>query len=220
MDETVYRGVRFGTPDVLRAFIEFDRNLRTTFPASRYKKYAISHAGKWYPPKEVLRLATRCEDRDFVLGGGPNINRCFEQLGFAVIENWGMSSATAPTLTAPVVTPATELSAAEGRELLRLHRTRERSQPLVALKKREVLLAEGRLECETCGFDFAAAYGPRGEGFAECHHTLPISQSAPDRRTRTSELALVCANCHRMLHRRPWVSVQELHLLVRSRRGK
>ena len=112
-----------------------------------------------------------------------------------------------------------EYSVAEGRELLRLHRTRERSHRLVARKKRSVLFEFGRLVCEACDFDFSAAYGSRGDGFAECHHTQPISQSALDRRTRLSELAVVCANCHRMLHRRPWVSVPDLQELVRSRRG-
>ena len=122
----------------------------------------------------------------------------------------------APT---PAVAPvAHEMSASEGRELLRLHRTRERSRGLVTSKKRLVMFEAGRLVCEACGFDFEAAYGPRGEGFAECHHTQPISQSDPGRRTRLSELAVVCANCHRMLHRRPWVSVAELREVVRLRR--
>ncbi len=115
--------------------------------------------------------------------------------------------------------PANDFSAAEGRELLRLHRTRERSGRLIARKKRAVLSVCGRLVCEACDFDFAAVYGMRGDGFAECHHMQPISQSAPDRRTRLSELAGVCANCHRMLHQRPWVSVPELRALVVSRRG-
>ncbi len=112
----------------------------------------------------------------------------------------------------------TELSVAEGRELLRLHRTRERSRVLVARKKRSVLSESGRLVCEACEFDFEMVYGSRGYGFAECHHTIPISQSSPGRRTALSELAVVCSNCHRMLHRRPWVSVPKLRELVRSRR--
>lgn len=111
-----------------------------------------------------------------------------------------------------------ELSASEGRELLRLHRIHERSHGLVARKKRSVASESGRLVCEACDFDFASAYGTRGEGFAECHHIHPISQSPPGRRTRLSELAIVCANCHRMLHLRPWVSVAELRELVQSRR--
>jgi hypothetical protein len=124
--------------------------------------------------------------------------------------------AARPILQPP--TPAGDTSAAEGRELFRMHRIRERNRRLVALKKRSVLVSTGKLACEACGFDFAAVYGPRGDGFAECHHNYPISQSASDRRTRLSELAVVCANCHRMLHRRPWLSVAELRELVRSRR--
>lgn len=111
-------------------------------------------------------------------------------------------------------------SAEEGRALLRLHRTHERSRGLVSRKKRLVLAASGRLVCEACDFDFAAVYGTRGDGFAECHHILPIAQSAPGRRTRLSELAVVCANCHRMLHRRPWVSVPELRAQLTSRLGR
>ena len=62
---------------------------------------------------------------------------------------------------------------------------------------------------------FAAAYGERGDGFIECHHTIPVRDLRPGSRTRLSDLALVCANCHRMIHRRsPWLTVEELRLLV------
>jgi predicted HNH restriction endonuclease len=27
-----------------------------------------------------------------------------------------------------------------------------------------------------CGFDFKDKYGELGEGFAECHHTIPVSE--------------------------------------------
>ena len=33
----------------------------------------------------------------------------------------------------------------------------------------------------------------------ECHHLLPLSQSGVTT-TRLSDLALVCSNCHRVLH--------------------
>jgi serine/threonine protein kinase len=68
-----------------------------------------------------------------------------------------------------------------------------------------VYLAEdttlGRLACEACGFDFAQVYGKLGEGFIECHHTKPVSKLRKGDKTKLSDLALVCANCHRMLHR-------------------
>jgi HNH endonuclease len=203
---------------MLRAFEEFDRDVRATFPDTRYKKYAISHAAKWYPPKEILRLATRCEKRDFVLGGGPNINRCFEQLGFTVVENWGTHPSTLVAFQPVVTSPIHELSATEGRDHLRLHRLRERDQKLVTAKKRQVLGVTHRLECEVCDFDFAVVYGTLGEGFAECHHRLPFSAAEGERCTQLADLAIVCANCHRMLHRRPWRTVEELRELVRLRR--
>ncbi len=101
----------------------------------------------------------------------------------------------------------------EGRLLMRVHRARERRRS--GEKKRAVLTATGRLACEACDFDFAAVYGELGEGFAECHHKLPLA--AGERRTRLADLAIVCANCHRMLHRRsPWLLVDELRALVQA----
>lgn len=118
----------------------------------------------------------------------------------------------------PPSTDVANVSATEGRELLRLHRTRERKPRLAARKKRQVLNQTGRLACEACGFDFAAEYGELGVGFAECHHTQPLAQ-AGERQTALGDLAVVCANCHRMLHRRPWRTVAQLRELLASRRA-
>lgn len=112
----------------------------------------------------------------------------------------------------------TDISVAEGKALLRLHRHRERNRGIIIRKKRQVLQNADRLECEACEFDFQTVYGSIGEGFAECHHRLPFAAAAGERRTRLQDLAIVCANCHRMLHRRPWRSVEALRELVRSRR--
>lgn len=77
----------------------------------------------------------------------------------------------------------------------------------------------GALRCEACGFDFEEAYGEVGKGFAECHHTRPVSELRPDQGTRLADLAILCANCHRMLHRRrPWLSAEGLAALVRGRK--
>ncbi len=101
--------------------------------------------------------------------------------------------------------------ASEGRVLTRTHRLRERNRTLVERKKAAVLASQGKLACEACGFDFAAVYGERGEGFIECHHTVPLRDLQPESRTRLDDLALLCSNCHRMVHRRsPWLSVEQL----------
>ena len=103
------------------------------------------------------------------------------------------------------------VDAPEGRLLTRMHRTRERSRKLVNKKLAKFMEASGGLACQVCGFDFRSNYGELGEGFAECHHLHPVSSLGDGARTRLEDLAVVCANCHRMIHRRrPWLSLQDL----------
>lgn len=94
-----------------------------------------------------------------------------------------------------------ELSAPEGRFLFRLHRDRERNQSISKKRKQEAIKKDGKLSCEVCEFCFSAHYGPLGDGFIECHHTIPVHKLSPGERTKLSDLSLVCSNCHRMLHR-------------------
>jgi hypothetical protein len=58
------------------------------------------------------------------------------------------------TTDPPATDPGHAVSVPEGRELLRLHRSRERNRGLVARKKRRVQAETGRLECEACGVRF------------------------------------------------------------------
>ncbi len=105
--------------------------------------------------------------------------------------------------------------APEGKVLFQLHRTRERNSSLVRRKKAQVLKEVGYLSCEVCGFNFSDFYGSVGEGFIECHHIVPLSQLRPGQRTKLSDLGLVCANCHRMLHRGgEKLSIPALHRLI------
>jgi hypothetical protein len=109
----------------------------------------------------------------------------------------------------------------EGRHLLKLHKFRERKPRIVSRKKKSVLKATGLLLCEACGFDFAAVYGKLGEGFAECHHRLPLAESDAEAPILLEDLAIVCANCHRMLHRsRPMMKVEDLRSLILQRRAE
>jgi 5-methylcytosine-specific restriction protein A len=57
--------------------------------------------------------------------------------------------------------------------------------------------------CSACGFDFARVYGSRGIGYIEVHHTRPLGDNAgPVSIDPRTDLVPVCANCHRMIHRR------------------
>lgn len=107
----------------------------------------------------------------------------------------------------------------EGRLLLRRHFARERNPKLRAKKISAVLAAHGCLECEVCQFDFERTYGERGSHYAEVHHVTPLHVSGPTE-TRLQDLAILCANCHRMIHRGSrWLSPAELRELVHDRRS-
>ncbi len=88
------------------------------------------------------------------------------------------------------------------RALFVIHRRRE-----ARLRKAKIEEAlkwhNGRLPCEVpgCGFDFVDRYGEVGRGFAHVHHKKPLNL-APDegRNVSLEELAVVCPNCHVMIH--------------------
>jgi len=96
-----------------------------------------------------------------------------------------------------------ELSAFEGwkRRAFIWHRHREAA--LRRAKIAEVKAANGgRLICQVprCGFDFGRQYGQLGEGYAHVHHLRQLSKSPKGRIITLDELAVVCANCHAMIH--------------------
>ena len=104
-----------------------------------------------------------------------------------------------------------EFEAAEGRILTRLHSFRERSTTLVSEKKKQAIEQHGCLACEACGFNFTKKYGAAGAGLIEVHHTNPVHTLVAGHKTKLKELALLCANCHRVIHARSkWLSVMEL----------
>ncbi|GAB3952927.1 HNH endonuclease [Streptomyces sparsus] len=112
-----------------------------------------------------------------------------------------------------------DYSAPEGRLLMRRHRARERNKALRKKKVASVLRRGGQLACEACGFDFEKVYGDRGAGYIECHHVVPLHE-AGEGRTKLNDLALICANCHRMIHRRaPWPTPAELRASIAQRQG-
>jgi 5-methylcytosine-specific restriction protein A len=101
--------------------------------------------------------------------------------------------------------------AVEGRLLVRLHTHRERNG---RLRRKRIAQAGDALACEVCGFDFATTYGAHGRGYIECHHILPLHVSG-ETQVRTRDLALLCANCHRMIHRSPeWLSLEQLRQVL------
>jgi len=127
------------------------------------------------------------------------------------------TAADASSIDVPDLDPV-DLVAGEGGVALRAHLRRERDpklrrSKLVDTRKRGLPVA-----WEVCGFDYARTYGAHGLGYIECHHRVPLHVTG-ETKTRLSDLALLCSNCHRMIHRsKHWLTVEELKQLVDAQR--
>ncbi len=111
---------------------------------------------------------------------------------------------------------STQYTAKEGQTLYKYHKYRERNKTLISKKKKSFLSKHGCLFCEACGFDFAKVYGMLGEGFIECHHTSPLSEIENEKETTLDDLRLVCSNCHRMLHRKIGITIEDLKEILKN----
>jgi hypothetical protein len=105
----------------------------------------------------------------------------------------------------------------EGRRVLRQHFARERDSKVTETAKKQYKEKYGILDCEACGFNFHTIYGDRGKEYIEGHHTIPISSlDEQGGETKVEDIALLCANCHKMIHRyKPWLTVEELKSSIR-----
>lgn len=114
----------------------------------------------------------------------------------------------------------------EGDKVIRLHIKLEltrRNQGIVRLAKSLAYKnGDGRIKCECCKFDFVESYGTLGDSFIEAHHKTHISTG--ERITSVDDLALVCSNCHKMLHRKrdngEYHDINSLKNLFDKRRNK
>lgn len=104
----------------------------------------------------------------------------------------------------------------EGKKAYTKHARYERNQGIVRLAKVRFKAINGGLFCEVCGFSFDT-YGDRGKDYIEAHHDVPVSDLGDDGVSNIDDIKMVCANCHRILHRkRPWLKVNELKALLQS----
>ena len=83
-------------------------------------------------------------------------------------------------------------------------------------RAREACILHHGFSCAVCGFSFKERYGEIGSDYIEVHHLTPISEKGGSYLVNPiQDLRPVCANCHRMLHRRtPALSIEELRLCL------
>lgn len=76
-------------------------------------------------------------------------------------------------------------------------------------------------KCQICGFDFTDYYGDWGKGFIEVHHIQSLADHEGEsiKTNPETDLATICANCHRMIHRKAGktLSIEELRNKLKKR---
>jgi 5-methylcytosine-specific restriction protein A len=57
--------------------------------------------------------------------------------------------------------------------------------------------------CQCCGIDFEKKYGKIGASCVDAHHLTPVSQAKGKKvkRDLKKDFAVLCATCHRLIHR-------------------
>jgi hypothetical protein len=103
-----------------------------------------------------------------------------------------------------------DMAAIEGNPKWFFHLMRERDAKIAAAKRQAERLPDGRLLCEACGFAALDVYSGINADLCECHHRIPLSDVVDQTETKLADLAILCPNCHRAIHRTiPLLSVEE-----------
>jgi 5-methylcytosine-specific restriction protein A len=108
---------------------------------------------------------------------------------------------------------------AEGRVVTETHLRRERN-PKLRAKLLEKRRHAGTLHCETCLRTPTGVDTELAEAIFEAHHLVPLA-AGEARATKLSDLALLCASCHRQAHKaiakqRRWLIISELVQLLKG----
>lgn len=136
----------------------------------------------------------------------------FGASNFGAVTSLATATAAPPSSTEEEFYDLENYSAKEGRTLIRVHALKERDRLLVKRAKKYYKSKWGGvLKCEACDLVPASVYGGRGDACIEAHHRTPISQLLPDSITKVTDLAMLCASCHRVLHSaKPILKIDEV----------
>lgn len=119
-----------------------------------------------------------------------------------IVDRARFFDSVTPAITS--VSEDEEVRALEGGVSFSYHRYIERrTGPLRRRMIRNALENDGAVLCEVCEQDLQALY-ELDSPLIDCHHLTPLMTPLMDgesRETTVDDLALVCPNCHRALHR-------------------
>lgn len=150
----------------------------------RTKGYeAANVAARFYPRGEIPHDAALLAELNGFL-------RLYEQVTTGIDQNEATTDLNAPPLARP--------QAGEESRRYRWHlRAEGRNSHLARLAK----TIQG-YRCQVCRRDFVAELGSVGKRCVDAHHLTPFSEldERPVALDPASDFAIVCANCHRLIH--------------------
>lgn len=163
----------------------------------------IAEGGIRLPPKQVFGLAaSRALGRtitsaDFTGGLGTICFELLEEAGYEIVAKGEQTSSERfPEYV-------DETLWVEGRQKLVAHLRKERAAGLSRAKKSDFQNRHGKLFCELCLLDPMQAYGEHGAACIEVHHhETSLAEMQEGHITKLDQLKCLCANCHRVEHRR------------------
>lgn len=98
--------------------------------------------------------------------------------------------------------PQNETTFYEDTTVVRFHQRVERNAKLIKAVK-----AHHGHRCQVCEIDFEEVYGAIGQNYIEAHHLQPLAslKSQKIQMDVERDFAVLCANCHRMIHRSEFI---------------
>lgn len=164
----------------------------------------ITEDGVRLPPKAVFGLAARSalgfpvQPVNFTGGLDTVSFEMLEAAGWDVVDKGAVAGRSDDGLD------DRDKSWPEGDERRRSHMHRERHPGVAKAKKAEQRKLHGRLFCEQCQLDPVEVFGgPDGEACIEVHHRgTEVASMQPGHMTKLADLECLCANCHRVRHRK------------------
>ncbi|HJH30065.1 MAG TPA: hypothetical protein C5S51_10330 [Methanosarcinaceae archaeon] len=98
----------------------------------------------------------------------------------------------------------------EERKTLRYHKHVERNLK-ISKRTKEI----HGYTCTACGFNFVKKYGEIGTNYIEAHHLTPFADLNENSKVSPkNDMTVLCANCHRMIHRLQNISIGEFKKII------
>lgn len=163
-------------------------------------KECISYYSIPYPFLKIILVKKSLDDRGrwvFSISKGDILH--FHKEGKTFIIKSFLKKLTINVNFDPTINPE---SSEEGFRKLKLHKAIERDKGFIEQIKIDYYISNPEMPCQICGFSFTKRYGELGVGYIEAHHKIPLSDLDEAQKTKKQDIIFVCANCHRMLHRK------------------